>query len=807
MKNKMSVAYLILLLFVSVPQMMADVPPGYYNRVEGTQKEQLKTAVHQIIKEAAVPKYGGNGPGYTWEGFWKADNAGDNIVLDRYSDIIRYFNGIKSVSGMHIEHSFANSWWGGIKNQAYKDLHHLYPADGIANIMKSNNPIGIVGEDIRYDNGVTLVGMSLISPDNTIKVWEPADEYKGDFARTYMYMVTCYEDYYDLWQKEGLSLLENNTYPVFKPWALDVLLQWSRNDPVSELEKNRNGVVFEIQGNRNPFIDFPHLAEHIWGEKSGEVFYTREESNEPELFLPETSSEIDFGLQPLSVPTSQRIIFRGRNLTGNLTLTLNNEVFSPSTNSFTPAEIEEGSELILTANPQTEGNYESLLTIQFDGKTEFVTIKVEFLDGIPAYEAREIVSNAHTKSFIANWMLMPDIEVYQLDVYTLENGTKKSLSGYPVEVNAGEYQVKNLKAQTTYYYQVSAADMVSNIVEVVIPKASSVFSVKNENLYFTTVPERVSNAQKVELTILEMSPPRALITVPEPFEVSEDNQQWARELQVAGISPVFYIRMEGVNEEGIYEEDAIISAEGVDDIILSLTCDVDKNKAYFEDFEAISKGSYSNSEVALPTGEWYFTQAGIYSLETDQKNRSRSVRMRHDSGTFGCIEMRHDKPNGADSLSFYAGAFSKDAAGTLSAEYSVDSGTNWIPVRGATNLTIQKEWSRYTFPIEVKGDIRVRIRKTDASSSSTRRINIDDVCMSDYSGNVDVKAMAEDCYRIYTQKGLLRIDTDRETNITIYSLQGILIHTQMLTQGETEFKLSAGAYVLNIDGKSFVIIL
>ncbi|MDO9634396.1 MAG: endonuclease [Paludibacter sp.] len=66
--------------------------------------------------------------------------------------------------------------------------------------------------------------------------------------------------------------MENNSYPVLKPWAIKLLLQWSRQDPVSEKERTRNEKVFLIQGNRNPFIDYPELVEYIWGDEAGEVW-------------------------------------------------------------------------------------------------------------------------------------------------------------------------------------------------------------------------------------------------------------------------------------------------------------------------------------------------------------------------------------------------------------------------------------------------------------------------------------------------------------------------------------------------------
>ncbi len=40
-------------------------------------------------------------------------------------------------------------------------------------------------------------------------------------------------------------------------------------DPVSEKETVRNNAVEKFQKNRNPFIDYPQLAEHIWGNMKG----------------------------------------------------------------------------------------------------------------------------------------------------------------------------------------------------------------------------------------------------------------------------------------------------------------------------------------------------------------------------------------------------------------------------------------------------------------------------------------------------------------------------------------------------------
>ena len=178
----------------------ATAQEQYYRKAEGLRGTELKEALHNLIQPAFVLDYGG-GVGKTWSGFWQTDQMENMQVRDRYSNTVRYFNpDMSAVSNMNIEHIWANSWWGHVKNNAYQDLFNLYPADATANGRKSNNPIGIVDGTIAYTNGVTKVGKSTsYRADSLITVWEPADQWKGDFARTYFYMATCYSHMTSLW--------------------------------------------------------------------------------------------------------------------------------------------------------------------------------------------------------------------------------------------------------------------------------------------------------------------------------------------------------------------------------------------------------------------------------------------------------------------------------------------------------------------------------------------------------------------------------------------------------------------------------
>lgn len=254
---------------------VAGIPKDYYKNANGKKKAALKAAMHDIIQPVTVLSYG-SGTNSTWSGFYVTDRTSDGYVIDRYSprsDWVKFSSSASAYSasapsGMNIEHSFPKSWWGGSNNTAYKDLFNLMPSESLINSDKSNYAMGKV-TNVTKGNGYTKVGKGPTSSGNTW-LWEPADEWKGDFARDYFYMVTAYSDL--TWSSNGLDMLENNDWPTMQQWAYTLLLQWAKNDPVDEIERKRNDDVYSIQKNRNPFVDYPNLAEYIWGDSVDYAF-------------------------------------------------------------------------------------------------------------------------------------------------------------------------------------------------------------------------------------------------------------------------------------------------------------------------------------------------------------------------------------------------------------------------------------------------------------------------------------------------------------------------------------------------------
>ena len=240
----------------------------YASSLQGLKKEQLKAALHKLMDKKKVLKYGGKGPGYTWHGFWYTDrDPQTNECYNRYSDKKFYFestNTGRAIGGMNIEHSFPKSWWGGHQNDAWCDLYNLYPSDSQANSSKSNFVMGVV-VNVKEEAGVGYdkVGMGY-ADGRLVKMWEPGDRFKGEFSRSYMYMATTYQNL--SFVSEGTKQLETGAYPTLKKWSSDLFRQWSKNDRVDEMESKRNEAIYKIQNNRNLFIDYPNLAEYVWGD-------------------------------------------------------------------------------------------------------------------------------------------------------------------------------------------------------------------------------------------------------------------------------------------------------------------------------------------------------------------------------------------------------------------------------------------------------------------------------------------------------------------------------------------------------------
>ena len=214
-----------------------------------------------------------------WTDFQTTDSKPAGKVWDIYTDIpsgtpVYTFTFITQQCGVYSnegdcynrEHSFPKSWFNDA-TPMYSDLFHLYPTDGKVNGMRNNYPYGVVGVPTYTSSNGSKLG-NCVYPGYTGTVFEPINEYKGDLARTYFYMATCYENLIAGWQANDLNgnaVLNGTAHPAFETWFLNMLGEWSTADPVSQKEIDRNNAIYAIQGNRNPYIDHPEYIFSVWG--------------------------------------------------------------------------------------------------------------------------------------------------------------------------------------------------------------------------------------------------------------------------------------------------------------------------------------------------------------------------------------------------------------------------------------------------------------------------------------------------------------------------------------------------------------
>ena len=421
----------LLVSFLAILGLSAAIPTGYYGSLNGKSEGELKTAIHNLVYNHTLVSSYSNLPQY----FQSTDvyPDGSKRWWDMYSDIPLY---APSFSGLNREHSFPKSWWGGSSSTpAYTDLNHLYPSEAKANQAKNNHPLGIVATST-FDNGITKVGYPVSGQGGGAeKVFEPSPQYRGDFARTYFYMVCCYQNLH--WKYT--YMVDNNLYPTLTPWAINLLMEWHRNDPVSQKEIDRNEQVYRFQNNRNPFIDYPDLAEYLWGNKKGLVFNEAAVSTPggtPELITPVQGMELDFGQCALGQSVTRYLQFRGSNLTGSLSVMLyrgDKGMFQIESSSISTSRVNTsaGYDFKITYTPTAVGEHTSRLLVSDGGLPGSLGVglkgegcPVPVLTAPKALPADDITDNSYT----AHWEA-PEDEVIDYFVVTrtrITNGTSSS---------------------------------------------------------------------------------------------------------------------------------------------------------------------------------------------------------------------------------------------------------------------------------------------------------------------------------------------------------------------------------------------
>ncbi|MDE6331009.1 MAG: endonuclease, partial [Muribaculaceae bacterium] len=464
---------LILLCAVFTFQAAAQVPEGYYSSLKGKREGELKTAIHNLVcnftevsSYSDLPKYFQRTDVYPESRRW----------WDMYSDIPLY---APSFAGLNREHSFPKSWWGGSTSvSAYVDLNHLYPSESKANMAKSNYPLGTVDRtsSIKFDNGITTVGYPVQGQGGGAGfVFEPDDEYKGDFARTYFYMVTCYQDL--TWKYT--YMVNQNLFPTLNKWSAELLMKWHREDGVSQKETLRNEQVYQIQNNRNPFIDHPELAEYLWGNRVGEAFDPgagSEPVGDPNLITPTQGMELEFGQVALGKSVTSRLFFRGENLKGSFDLVIigtDKAQFAVPSNSIAASLVNapDGYWLNVTYKPSELGMHEARLIVSEGGITgsRGIILRGECLE-VPELTACTATapSDITADSYVANWESPADETVDYWIVtrtrYTGGTSTQEELLAEDTSLLINEFDQSDSESYSVQSVRLGYRSPMSNVV-------------------------------------------------------------------------------------------------------------------------------------------------------------------------------------------------------------------------------------------------------------------------------------------------------------------------------------------------------
>ena len=255
-------------------------PDCPYEALEGLSSMELRESLHEEIKDHTVLTYKQirgdqakvdvRADGKIWDIYSASDfNLSDNCddKKDPTAEGVCY----------NREHILPVACWTINKNRdeaekevMFTDLHHVVSTDGFVNAQRS----AWVYDEVKSVTWTNNLGSKL----GTGKTWnetsfEPVDEYKGDIARVYFYMLTCYMDKDFTQGGKGYRYFTySNGVCDFKSQALALMLKWHRQDPVSEKEVARNAKVADLQGNVNPFVEQPALVEYIWGTMKGKPY-------------------------------------------------------------------------------------------------------------------------------------------------------------------------------------------------------------------------------------------------------------------------------------------------------------------------------------------------------------------------------------------------------------------------------------------------------------------------------------------------------------------------------------------------------
>lgn len=782
------------LALASTAVAFAAEPAGYYSTCENKSGAALLSALCKKVGDHTVVSYNG-----LWSLYKTSDVYPDGTIWDMYST--KHWkpnttcgNYTKVGDCYNREHSFPKSWFNDAKPM-YSDAFHLYPTDGKVNNQRSNYPYG------ECANGTTLPSSGSVKalgrlgdctfPGYSGKVFEPDDQYKGDFARSYFYMAAAYNDKIAGWNSK---MLAGNSYPAFSPWAINLLLKWHREDPVSQKELDRQEVVYGAQHNRNPFIDHPELAEYIWGNKKGQN-WSANISADPAFLLPTDGSTVDFGVTAVGLARTKAVTVKAEGLKEAISVSVSGAGFAAGTTSIAADASMTTDGAILTLNYTAPAAGVAVGTLTLTSGTAKTTVKLtaNAMTGLHVGAATDISD----ESFIAHWTYVGDEAADGTYTIYVLDAEGNAVASYPRTVKAKDeqYICSDLSPETAYTYYVKSKTLTSGKINVTTAAPiPSIDFMHDGELSLVAEPGIPSEAEEL-LVGVENITSDITIEVKAPFELSSDKAEWSQKIVIKPEEDRIYIRVNsaksGTFASSITATATTAKGETYTTDEAEVSAKVTEAIDFVEDFEAEASNSYSKNTVKGTMCVWNLHDAGVFA--ESKKAYEGSNYMRLGKSASSSFDTAEDIAGGVGEITFYAKAWEGDAACEFKVECTGDGGNKWKTVATVT-LPKGEAYKKYTVTANVSGDVRVRFVQTAGA-----RAHFDNIAISHYRGGIAGVESDYHAWTAYSLNGQLVVSLSEQAEVQVYGIDGITYFNGTLNDGDNALDLAKGLYIVVVD--------
>ena len=787
-------------VILSYAGLNAAAPANYYSSCENKSGAALLTALKNVVGNPSVVSYNG-----LWDVFKTTDAKSNGKLWDMYStkewtpgnDQCGNYKNVGDCYNR--EHSMPKSWFNDA-SPMYSDAFHLYPTDGKVNGQRSDYPYGECskGTTLASNGSVRALGRlgSSTFAGYSGTVFEPDDEYKGDFARSYFYMAAAYNDRISTWDS---PMLAGNAYPAFTTWAVELLLKWHRQDPVSAKEIARNDAVYSYQHNRNPFIDNPDMVEHIWGDKKTSG-WTSGSAAKAAINTPVNNSTASLGTVSVGVARTYTLNVKGTALKNAVTATItqSENVFSLNTSTLTASAVnsDNGTPLIITAKASKVGTFNGVLklTSSSDNIDVSVNLTVTVVDGLPVTQPTDISDC----SFIAHWVYIGDEDAEGCYTIHVEDMTGRSIDTYPRSVNAKAESclVDELEPATQYRFYITNVNSTSNVMTVTTAEPiPSIQVLYDGDLLLTSSTGVASEAEELLLDIENIFTD-ITFSVKAPFQLSSDKASWGNNLVVDPREDRMYIRLLSY-EEGTFTTPITAVAGSYVYDNAEVTGLVKDETVFVEDFDNPGQetGNYTSTPYVGNAATWALSNAGVYRAADEAYSGTSYLRLGKNSDS--SATMTTDKSGGMGIVTLQAAAWSnKDGSAKVAVDYSSDGGNTWteaavldLPTPSSSTIV----YKQYTVGIHCPGNVRLRLRQTYG-----QRVCIDDIIVSGQSSVEDICFGDEKGHGwdAWCENGMMTVNMEQAANIAIHGVDGVTYVNGHFEAGLHTFSLAPNLYIV-----------